>query len=135
MKFKYSAIGDNTQENREYLDKIGYTMSMATMDKALYIKTQTNNKYYETNKEDWCDAIINCIGNPQLFRAVTALRDDSDYMQVFYIDVLCGIGGQMVGSEPKKRFWSICKDEKQKNPNKIKATLSELTEYYKKTED
>lgn len=78
MNFQYSVIGDNTIENREHLEKVGYNMSMFTMDKSLLLKTQTNGEYYETNKDDWSEAIVNCIGNPQLFKAVTAMREDSD---------------------------------------------------------
>lgn len=83
MSFIYSCIGDNLPENREHLEKIGFTMSMVTMDKALYVKTQNNGKYYETNKDDWSEVIVDCIGNPQLFQAVTAMRDNSDELQYF----------------------------------------------------
>lgn len=97
MSFKYSVIGDNTIENIEYLTRLGYQV---------YSKSKTN-KYIVTIKSmsmdfgsiitEWAidtfdnysevNAIyknsINCIGNPQLFKAVSAMSDDSDELQYF----------------------------------------------------
>lgn len=122
MSFKYSVIGDNTIENREHLEKVGYNMSMFTMDKSLLLKTQTNGEYYETNKDDWSEAIVNCIGNPQLFQAVSAMRDDSDYMQLFY------------SKETNK--WYRCEQQEIGTHfhvmNYHKATLSELQSHFQR---
>lgn len=125
MSFQYSAIGDNTPENREHLEKIGFTMSMVTMDKALYVKTQNNGKYYETNKDDWSEVIVDCIGNPALFQAVTAMREDSDKDQWFYNEF-----GE----------WDLCKvDHLKFNDTHIsgkrvwfKANLSEIQAHFKR---
>lgn len=97
MSFKYSAIGDNTIENIEYLTRLGYQV---------YSKSKTN-KYIVTIKSmsmdfgsiitEWAidtfdnysevNAIykksINCIGNHQLFKAVSAITDDNDEDQWF----------------------------------------------------
>ncbi|OJX63075.1 hypothetical protein [Dysgonomonas sp. 37-18] len=103
MSFKYSVIGDNTIENREHLEKLGYDNN-----RILYLKKNEYDiiisvffddgtySYMEVDKEEldaWVDSnecngieAINCIGNPQLFQAVTAMRDDSDYLQWYKTD-------------------------------------------------
>lgn len=96
MAFLYSVIGDNTKENREWLEKVGYTvLNFGLNAKYLYATQCTwynKNKtwkepYYSTSNDinNYSKYIkyINCIGNPQLFQAVSAMRDDSDYMQFF----------------------------------------------------
>lgn len=142
MAFLYSAIGDNTIENREHLEKLGYTMSMVTMDKSLLLKTQTNGKYYETNKDDWSEAIVNCIGNPQLFQAVSAMSDDSDYMQFFVSK-----GWRDAYDDPIPDKWVLCTSNTleefgnvNNSPNSysipifgwIKATISELQAHFQR---
>ncbi|MBS5907852.1 MAG: hypothetical protein KIC84_11565 [Dysgonomonas mossii] len=130
MSFQYSAIGDNTPENRDHLEKIGFTMSMVTMDKALYLKTQTNGKYYETNKDDWSKVIINCIGNPALFKAVTSMRDDSDKWQFFVHEdgsfVFCDQGElkHVIDNEYMYQEYAVSEFHK--------ATLSELQAHFKR---
>lgn len=96
MKFKYSVIGDNTQENREWLEKLGYKFrfgSTSTRNDYKFIKTKmlcTNiGKTYaiadlkHTVNDIEEEKTINCIGNHPLFKAVSAMREDSDYMQHF----------------------------------------------------
>lgn len=86
MSFKYSVIGDNTPENREWLEKIGYENDA---DLGLnIIVTNIKERYFldvgRSAIEFYIsEGVIDCIGNPQLFRAVTAMKDDSDYMQWF----------------------------------------------------
>lgn len=97
MSFKYSVIGDNTIENREHLEKIGYedisvdqTTYEGLLDCDNYDSTFfafKNSECGEKYSKVLCDlGYINCIGNPALFQAVTAMRDDSDYMQWFKTD-------------------------------------------------
>ena len=87
MAFLYSAIGDNTIENRHHLEKIGIKSlcgvegNIIIVHNANYvcvtIEGEIGNNFFDS---------INCIGNPQLFQAVSAMRDDSDYMQWFKTD-------------------------------------------------
>lgn len=136
MSFQYSAIGDNTPENREHLEKLGYTMSMVTMDKAIYLKTQANRKYYETNNDDWSKVITNCIGNPLLFQAVTAVRDDSDFMQWFVFDKdVYDMEDEYTQGDTllfKKGDWYLCKHYGMIGKTVTqKATFAELINHFK----
>lgn len=88
MSFIYSCIGDNSPENREHLEKIGAKLAegMSIDYKYLYVYVAFSGEYcyYSHNDRQLPRHVINCIGNPQLFKAVSAMRDDSDYMQLFY---------------------------------------------------
>lgn len=84
MSFQYSAIGDNTPENREHLEKLGYEEIDKLSCPCLSLITNNSGVFFASpmsisNRPN----IINCIGNPALFQAVTAMREDSDYMQWF----------------------------------------------------
>lgn len=91
MSFKYSVIGDNTPENREWLEKVGYQMhgdyrkhnDFIFSFEATDVSIPMYRSLYEHEIEPFYKNELNCIGNPQLFRAVTAIRDDSDHMQWF----------------------------------------------------
>lgn len=93
MGFKYSAIIENTLEAREWLHSIGVSHNpfddeldeneWLIANYGMYIsirpiQEELLNYVYKTD--------INCLGNMPLFRAVTAVRDDSDYKQWFYWD-------------------------------------------------
>ncbi len=85
MSFQYSSIGDNTPENREHLEKLGYLV-YKNPDKK-YIHPYTN-QYQQAiaigwGFEDIPKGAIDCRNNPQLFKAVSAMRDDSDKHQYF----------------------------------------------------
>lgn len=95
MAFLHSVIGDNTPENREWLEKVGYKCKYSQVH-ADIICTGHNTGYYsaimsyDANHswfKDDIDMFVDCRNNPKLFRAVTAMRDDSDYMQWFVCDV------------------------------------------------
>lgn len=111
MAFLHSVIGDNTIENREHLEKVGYTpLKFCVNGKYLYARSCTwanknrtwQEPYFATdNNIDNSPKYINCIGNPQLFKAVSAMRDDSDIHQVFFIE---GLGC-------KDDYW-LCDTEK-----------------------
>lgn len=86
MNFKYSCIGDNTPENREWLEKIGYKVKSYESDDTL-IWAQLRGIAYTEKELPNDNRTVNCVDNDPLFRAVTAIRDDSDYMQLFVWDV------------------------------------------------
>lgn len=84
MSFQYSAIGDNTPENREHLEKVGYGEIDKLSCPCLSLITNNSGAFFASpmsisNRHN----IINCIGNPQLFKAVSAMSDDSDELQYF----------------------------------------------------
>lgn len=135
--FKYSAFTENTPEMREYLEKIGYNESFSSdFDKGDYIKTQTNGIFYtfQGTKELihllWSDKIIDCTGNPELFKAVVAINDENDYMQWIIIDT------EVYLNLPKGTF-ILNNGEYYKVGNNIdsmychKATIEELKEHFK----
>ena len=82
-------IAKNTPRLRKKLEKLGYQYgggdSKSWGTGALYC---FNNKYYEIYKSKPAryHSIIDCGTNEELFIAIAALRDDSDYMQWF----ICG---------------------------------------------
>lgn len=81
MSFKYSVIGDNTKENREHLEKLGYKFINLSWDGKYIFTSKDKSEAYYANGSGF--GHINCIGNPQLFQAVSAMRDDSDELQYF----------------------------------------------------
>lgn len=108
MSFTYSVIGSNTPENREHLEKLGYMkwMWVSTDNEEPFIDTIAHSSEYMAFGSDSIESSalrddINCIGNPQLFKAVSAMRDDSDMHQLFFIE---GLGG-------KDDYW-LCDTEK-----------------------
>ena len=149
MSFTYSVIGDNTRENREHLEKLGYTpLRFYLNGKYLYARSCTwanknctwQEPYFATdNNIDNSPKNINCIGNDALFQAVTAMRSDSDYMQWFTCKVKDGLGNQLPDS------WVLCTQKTlqdfgwvNNSPNSYgkntpyhKATLAELQEHFK----
>ena len=79
MKFKYSTIGDNTQENREWLEKLGYKVNHSSDDR--FLRTYEDGSTKISHFKNWIyedKQPINCIGNSSLFKAVSAMREDSD---------------------------------------------------------
>lgn len=130
MAFLYSAIGDNTIENREHLKKIGYDISCPCVRfKTSSLFTDKDGEVHTFQEEELgeclleikqgkCD-LINCIGNTQLFKAVSAMRDDSDYMQWF--------------TDGKKWYQSIYLDTTTYLSHKWhKASLDELKEHFQR---
>lgn len=99
MAFLHSVIGDNTIENREHLEKLGYKFINLSWDGKYIFTSKDKNEAYYANGSGF--GHINCIGNPQLFQAVSAMRDDSDMHQLFFIE---GLGG-------KDDYW-LCDTER-----------------------
>ncbi|MBF0651311.1 hypothetical protein IR083_21060 [Dysgonomonas sp. GY75] len=156
MSFIYSCIGDNFPENREWLDKIGYNNRILYLKKNEYdiiISVFFDNdtySYMEVDKEElevWVDSnkcngieTINCIGNPQLFQAVTAMRDDSDYMQWFVTEANQSWVNQDMYI-PKGSFELCLLEDRYMGQDPIfcstivpahKATLEELEEHFRR---
>lgn len=139
MSFQYSVIGDNTKENREHLEKIGYediSEHQATYEGLLdcdnYDSTFfsfKNSEYGEKYSKVLCDlGYINCIGKPQLFKAVSAMRSDSDYMQYFV---------ENVNLEIYDADWVLCQTNyfchsEYTDTSFHKATLSELEAHFQR---
>lgn len=80
MNFKYSAIGDNIKENREHLEKLGYKFINLSNDGNFIFSSKNGGAYY-ANGNGWHH--INCIDNPSLFQAVTAIENVYDINQWF----------------------------------------------------
>ena len=79
-------IKKNTPELRKKLEELGYTYNGRDTESwgasALYC---FDGKYYEVYpaKPSRYHSIVDCGTNEELFLALVALRDDSDYMQWF----------------------------------------------------
>lgn len=132
-------IRKNTPELRKKLKELGYKslrnidyIEVHDLDKGTAIITYYGG-YYDTVYFIWSivrDGIIDCGTNEDLFLAIAALRDDSDYMQWF-----CLAGG---------KSFTLCRDEN--NPKHLprgkrgmdtgdgvlhKASVEELIEHFK----
>lgn len=83
--FKYEAVGSNTPENRKHLKNLGYKPNIISCnDEMLYTREfvhgwMYNGCPYMTIPNHY----INCIDNDELFRAVSAISDETDFMQWF----------------------------------------------------
>ena len=141
MSFKYSAIGDNSPENREHLEKIGYNISCPCMRfKASSIFTDNDGEVHTFQEEELGESLleieqgksdlINCIGNPALFQAVTAMRDDSDKWQIFVHEdgsvVFCNQSElkHVIDNEDRYQEYAVSEFHK--------ATLSELQAHFQR---
>ena len=135
MKFKYSAIGKNTQENMEWLEKLGYKRGYHTYLSGNCIFTKDGFDYpyvTEAALNDYPNA-IDCRNNPALFQAVTAIREDGDYMQWFVIDYF------NEAIQEYKSVWRLCGDQKMDEDSLPyvnillchKATIEELIAHFK----
>lgn len=83
MKFKYSAFIENTPEMREWLVKLGYKGHAG--DHEFIIASDGHYSGTDLYMKVLYPC-VNCYSNPSLFKAVTAVREDSDYMQWFVIN-------------------------------------------------
>ena len=135
MSFEYSAIGDNTRENREHLEKIGWKRKYIQEGADIIVCASNTGLFSAIAKEtqDWFkeyqSECINCIGSPALFRAVTAMRDDSDKWQFFVHEdrsfVFCDQGElkHVIDNEYMYQEYAVSEFHK--------ASLSELQEHFK----
>ena len=121
MKFKYSAFTENTPEMREWLESIGINgIINNTLGNIILV---VNGQYMcfelEGNLGSNFSDAVDCRNNPDLFKAITAIREDSDFMQWF----VCEMG-----------IWWLCDEDKswKIDPNWWhKATLEELQNHFK----
>lgn len=137
MAFLHSVMGDNTPENREHLKKLGYKKHFVVSFVDFELIYTWKGEFYFIDKYDLkgieMSLFINCIGNPELFRAVTAMRDDNHIHQWHIIDY-------DVYLDMPKDYWFIATDLSgckhvgcQIDPMYChKATLSELQEHFKR---
>jgi hypothetical protein len=136
--FIQPVIIHNTFKNRSILENLQYTPSKENLEKDIFIVTSDSKYYSYTNKyfpiyNGTIDLRYN--DNEELFKAIAALRDDSDYMQWF------------VNVSSKKlniKTWFLCnekdritfarKQEYFSNTYVLahKATVDELVEHFKK---
>lgn len=141
MAFLHSVIGDNTIENREHLERLGYDISCPCVRfKTSSLFTDKDGEVHTFQEEELgeclieikqgkCD-LINCIGNPALFQAVTAMRDDSDKWQFFVHKdgsfVFCDQGElkHVIDNEYMYQEYAVSEFHK--------ATLSELQEHFQR---
>lgn len=99
---------------------------------------------YDTNGLKEIDGLIDCGTNEELFLAIAALRDDSNYMQWFIADSILSVSyGDSIGNDHYFTelkgimfFW----DENWDNATIIsgryhKATVNELIEHFKTEEE
>ena len=145
--FKYSVIGDNTPEMRKWLESIGYKYIRwdvaGVRPDTPYLTAISNGSYTEhtldqlTNLKELMasngDVLHDCSHNHKLFKAVTAIREDNDYMQWF-----------MSQTSKITQAWYLCEEDsyvqwaKKQKPflNSFvlahKATIEELQEHFKK---
>lgn len=110
---------------REWLEKIRYKPFGQFIDEEAQCITTGLDGYYYTLDIEEIESIvrlkdIDCRNNPELFKAVTAIREDSDAYQWFVTNYnswyLCD----------NEYSWSLCKKAYHK------ATLEELQEKFKK---
>ena len=112
-------IRKNTPELREKLEELGYKNVDVFKNSSNIICASGYWQSYPDENLLLETDLIDCGTNEQLFLALAALRDDSDYMQWF-----TEYYGGMV-------LWSKCEEDKQSNPYRRKATPSELIEHFK----
>lgn len=126
MNFKYSCFTENTPEMREWLESIGYKRNINIMNNYPHEYEDierwlvANSVEYFTVRPNYQGKhSVDCLGNPALFKAVTAVREDSDYMQWF----VSNDGNEFNLCTKRLNVYSgvLCR----------KATLSELQEHFK----
>lgn len=126
MKFQYSVIFDNTEDARKWLEMLGYQLENQHEDGEYLV---THLRLHNSTPLYWCAVplkqdkhidSINCIGNSPLFKAVSAMREDTDICQWFY--------------SPYFDEWAFCQVDKFSAPFDYeynKATITELQERFK----
>lgn len=91
MNFKQPCfIRKNTPELRNKLEELGYTYIQCgsaewfiPIEELEYMVTYPTSRCYQGCNGYWYEDDFDCGTNEELFLALAALRDDSDYMQWF----------------------------------------------------
>ena len=123
-------IRKNTPELRKKLEELGYTNTPSgkgewfiPIEELEYLVTYPISGCYQGCNGYWYEDDFDCGTNEELFLALVALRDDSDYMQWFVTE---------------KGEWVKCEREHfyQEHLTKTwrtwhKATIEEIIEYFK----
>lgn len=149
MKFKYSAFTDNTPEMREWLLKLGYVedywLCAGERPETPYLVSTFQGHFAELDEPmlttliklmmDHHDMVHSCCDKPELFKAISSVREDSNIGQYFIIDTEIYVnvpkgtwfvatnidGGRHVGCQIDPMYCH-------------KATIPELIEYFKTKE-
>ena len=149
MSFKYSAFIENSKEAKEWLESIGYRICICTgFDGASLIDTflgvpagtdasahgvgypfedETPEQHIQMYLSETKN--IDCRGNMQLFKAITAVRDDSDYMQWFTDGIHWEVCPSVVADLAAWKRYYQRSGEKYIEP--WKATKDELINHFK----
>ena len=112
-------IRKNTPELRARLEELGYKIDFHPYEECTIILTLPKIKYAINSRKKWAafDDAIDCGENEDLFLALAAMKDDSDYMQWFVSD---GI-------------FTLCQNKNCEFPIRFKkATVEELIEHFNK---
>ena len=124
---------ENTPEAREWLEAIGYIEIYDGFKPMIYTNRHESSWFYSSTTilDDFPRGYVDCRGNFELFKAITALREDSMFMQWFVNDMDWGM-------HHKKGQWFICNHrgnnlmvERILKGHYHKATPEELTEHFK----
>ena len=124
--FKHSAFIENTQEAREWLKELRYdefeNFPYRKNDEFLFAMNNVyKSKAMTCSIRNAPNIYIDCSGNFPLFKAITAVRNDNDYMQWF----------RCINDDDIPTF-TLCTDKKCGFPIRFKkATPEELIEYFK----
>lgn len=140
MHFQHSALGNNNEKNREWLEKLGYrNLKYCSENLYDYLLTLNDGGVIGARKEDipyllkWHNATDSTHSN-DLFRAVSAIREDSDCLQWFVFDE--DIFDKDFNDNIVKIFsegqFTLCYHSKIHSILAHKATLYELKKKFKK---
>lgn len=129
MSFKYSVIGDNTPENKEWIKKIGWELKYMRED-ADTIVTSSNTGLFScivSDQTTWFSNFISesidCRKNPDLFKAVSAMRTTTDIGK-YYINNHTG--------QWKLCDYNMATDENIDWGDWTEATLAELQAHFQR---
>lgn len=122
--FKYSAFIENTPDMREWLESIGYELFKQGNVNEDILYTEKNGIYFTSilGFNSLFPKMVDCRSNPRLFKAITAIREDSDYMQWFYNSYDEKFE---LSDVPDIKVWGLYATQLRK------STLEELKEHFK----
>lgn len=97
------------KELSEWLEAIGYEFGYGAYDDSypIVISYAHINQYLYSEEGPDRDVSIDCGTNIEMFKALAALRDDSDYLQ-----------------------WFVCQKDKGDNKSFVQCTVDNITKWY-----
>lgn len=135
----------NTPELRAKLEELGYVKISLSGTAILTINTDVGWHYAAFNADNLTskmiqllDGSIDCGTNEKLFLALSALREDSDYMQWFVSNVPIRrgcISGNLVSENDMYYDWILSKVDKVTAKLRHKATPDELIKHFTKVKE